>query len=102
VSGCTDRGCPNPVGIECHCAACHRTFGNLSLFDAHQDVDYSRTPAVVCLDPATMRVSLGGSASPGGDVPVQDDRGVWHTPAGLGRRQRNVAQLAAARERRPR
>ena|SRR5260221_1028524 len=36
----------------CGCAACGREFTTLAAFDRHQDVDYTRQPAVICRDPA--------------------------------------------------
>jgi hypothetical protein len=36
----------------CECAACGHKFSGLKAFDRHQDVNYLRCPAVVCLDPA--------------------------------------------------
>ena len=38
----------------CKCSPCGREFTGLSGFDRHQDVDYSRRPAVRCQDPATL------------------------------------------------
>ena len=73
----------------CECAACGIVTTGLGPFDKHQDVDYRRRPAVVCLDPATVGMSLNaygrwgfpGDAAPrgpgqpetAGDAPV-------HTP----------------------
>lgn len=76
--------CGNVQGSECHCAACHQTFTGLTLFDAHQDVNYTRQPAILCHDPA----SLGLAQSP---------RGTWGTPEGLKARQRSATTLAKAR-----
>jgi len=80
--------CARPTGAECHCAACHQTFSHLSLFVAHQDVDYARPRErmIVCRSPA----ALGLAAS---------DRGVWHTPAGLKQRQIRMERLARAHSR---
>lgn len=36
------------------CSPCKRVFSSLSAFDRHQQVDYTRRPAVVCLEPATV------------------------------------------------
>lgn len=41
-----------PAGMTC--AACRRGFSNIDVFDAHQDWDMSREPALICRDPATM------------------------------------------------
>lgn len=38
----------------CLCDPCGREFTGLGPFDKHQDVDYSRRPAVRCLDPAAL------------------------------------------------
>ena len=42
----------------CTCSPCGRDFTGLSAFDKHQDVNYSRRPPVVCLDPATVGLEL--------------------------------------------
>jgi hypothetical protein len=76
--------CENVRGSECHCGACHRTFTGLTLFDAHQDVDYTRRPAVVCRDPASQGLA-------------QSPRGAWGTPEGLESRERSATRLAMAR-----
>lgn len=52
----------------CECSPCGRKFTGLTAFDKHQDVDYKRTPAVRCIDPATLGMS-------------QDGRGFWYEPA---------------------
>lgn len=59
-----------PRGAECECAACGETFTGLGLFDAHQDVDYTRRPAVRCKLPSTLGLA-------------QNARGVWGTPEGI-------------------
>ena len=38
----------------CLCHTCGREFTGLTAFDKHQDVDYTRRPAVRCMDPATV------------------------------------------------
>lgn len=76
--------CSSVRGSEFHCPVCHITLTGLGLFDAHQDVDYRRRPAVVCRDP----VSLGL---------VQGPRGTWGTAAGLAARERAALTLARAR-----
>jgi hypothetical protein len=76
--------CAAVRGSECHCAACHRTFTGMGLFDAHQDVDYGRRPAVVCRDPASLGLA-------------QDARGTWGTPEGLKSREISATRLARAR-----
>jgi hypothetical protein len=80
---CMDNGCPFPSGSEFHCTNCHLTFGTLTLFDAHQDVDYERSPVVICNPPAP-------------DL-VQNERGTWQTPEGLERRKRLAGQARSAR-----
>jgi hypothetical protein len=52
----------------CLCDPCGREFSGLTAFDKHQQVDYSRRPAVVCLDPATVGLVLNG-------------RGRWGSPS---------------------
>lgn len=52
------------------CARCQQSFRSLESFDRHQDVNYDRADAVQCRAPASIGL-------------VQDDRGVWQTPAGL-------------------
>jgi hypothetical protein len=69
-----------------HCGACHRSFLSLTAFDAHQDVDYSRRPAVECRDPASLGMTPGGT-------------GVWGTPEGHARREATSARFAAVRSR---
>lgn len=93
-AACTARRCPEARGSECHCAACHLTFGTLTLFDAHQTVDYDRRPPVICRAAESMRVSPAGLPVPagsGGLALVRDARGTWQTPAGLAARQRSAA-----------
>jgi hypothetical protein len=80
--------CAAVRGSECHCGACHRTFTGLTLFEAHQDVDHTRTPPVVCRDPASQGLA-------------QDDRGTWGTAEGLKARDSLRGRLAAARSERP-
>ena len=38
----------------CLCDPCGREFTGLTAFDKHQDVDYTRRPAVRCMDPASV------------------------------------------------
>jgi hypothetical protein len=74
-----------PRGTEHLCGSCGQCFGSLRLFDAHQDVDYRRTPPVRCRDPRELRVNAESIPVAEGDPLVQDDRGTWQTPAGLAR-----------------
>lgn len=67
------------------CAPCANEFGTLTLFDQHQEKDYSRRPVVACKDPASIGL-------------VQDHRGVWQTPEGLASRERAAEQLRRARD----
>lgn len=50
----TCSGCPATwTGLSrCHCAACHRTFGSVGLFDRHRSQAGDRG---TCLDPAGLR-----------------------------------------------
>ena len=73
-----------PQGSECGCVLCGATFTGLTLFDAHQDVDYSRDPGIICREPAALGLA-------------QDARGTWGTPEGLKARERSATLLAAAR-----
>jgi hypothetical protein len=80
------RCCEDVHGGDCHCGLCHETFSSLTLFDAHQDVDYSRRPAVVCRAPAGLGL-------------VRDYRSTWATPQAAISRQRRA--LAMAERNRP-
>jgi len=66
------------------CAACGRTFLNLTAFDKHHDVDYTRIPAVRCIDPIEINL-------------VQDEHGLWGTPEGHARRAADADRLRAQR-----
>ena len=44
------------------CAPCGRGFTSLGAFDQHQDVDYSRRPAVRCQDPATVGLVMSATS----------------------------------------
>jgi hypothetical protein len=89
MANCAQQGCRTPRPGELHCGLCHVTVGTLALFDAHQDVDYSRPRGrqVVCRDPAAMRVTDTGKLAPAGRQDalrlVQGPGGTWHTPQGL-------------------
>jgi hypothetical protein len=67
----------------CKCSPCGREFTGLTAFDKHQDVDYSRRPAVVCKDPATIGL-------------VRNDYGRWGEPMNAAGREW-VQNLAAKR-----
>lgn len=43
----------------CLCDPCGREFTGLGAFDKHQDVDYTRRPAVRCMDPASVGLVIG-------------------------------------------
>jgi hypothetical protein len=62
------------------CSPCGETFGTLTLFDGHQDVDRKRRPVVRCADPRDLGL-------------VQDGHGVWQTPEGLAARERATERL---------
>jgi hypothetical protein len=36
------------------CPACRQEFTGVTAFDAHQDVDYTRRPPVLCLEPRDL------------------------------------------------
>jgi hypothetical protein len=59
----------------CQCARCERWFTGLTAFDRHQDVDYSRRPAVQCKDPAAAGL-------------VRQESGRWGLPIDDGTRER--------------
>jgi hypothetical protein len=69
----------------CTCSPCGRKFTGLTAFDKHQQVDYSRRPAVACLDPATLGLK-------------QDQYGRWGFPPDA----RSRARLKNLRAERPR
>jgi hypothetical protein len=73
----------DPRGSECHCILCGQTFTGLGLFDAHQDVNYTRQPVIICRDPTALGLA-------------QDARGTWGTPAGLAARDFHARRLARA------
>jgi len=66
------------------CAVCHAQFGSLKAFDKHQDVDYARSPTVMCRTPEGLGL-------------VQDGHGVWVTPQRLADNRRCAEQLQMAR-----
>lgn len=43
MARCTDK-CKRPTPSQCHCAACHHTFGGISNFDAHRRNGHCLTP----------------------------------------------------------
>jgi hypothetical protein len=57
------------------CSLCAREFTTLAAFDRHQDVDYTRRPAVNCQDPAAKGL-------------VQNSLGRWHFPIDADSRER--------------
>ena len=80
---CAELGCGDPPGSACHCPACHQTFGDVALFDAH------RPRGGACLAAPTMRVSLSGQLTRQGGYPLdQDALGTWHGPAAVRGRRR--------------
>lgn len=84
VYGCEPSCCSQVRGAHCHCAGCHQTFANMTLFDGHQDVNYSRSPAVLCREPESLGL-------------VRGTRGAWYTPAGLTASTERVAKMNSAR-----
>ena len=68
----------------CICPLCGESFNGVSGFDRHQDRDYSRTPAIICRDPAGWGL-------------VRNEHGRWGFPADPAGRER-LASLAAGRE----
>lgn len=83
---CATKGCPplREGSRVCHCAACHETFGTLTLFDAHHDVDYNRDPAVLCREPGVLGM-------------VQAENLIWWTPEALSALTERVGKMAEAR-----
>lgn len=67
----------------CLCDPCGREFTGLTAFDKHQDVDYTRRPAVRCMDPAAVGLVKGAY-------------GRWGFPATAASRER-LAKMAAER-----
>jgi hypothetical protein len=67
----------------CTCDACGREFTGVGPFDRHQRLDYTRRPAVRCLDPATRGMEL-------------NEHGRWGFPADAAARAR-LAQIRAER-----
>jgi hypothetical protein len=67
----------------CLCHPCGREFTGLTAFDRHQDVDYTRRPAVRCMDPASVGL-------------VQGAHGRWGFPSDAASRAR-FGQMAAQR-----
>jgi hypothetical protein len=65
------------------CGSCRETFGNLTLFDAHQAWDRSGEWVLTCLLPGDLGL-------------VRDSRGIWQTPEGLANNQRLTAILASS------
>jgi hypothetical protein len=94
----------DPRGSECSCSLCGTTFTGIGLFDAHQDVDYTRDPEIICLKPGELAFDARSRPVPAGSqhaVPglrlAQDAEGTWGTPTGLLGRERSGTRLAAAR-----
>jgi len=73
----------DPRGSECQCVLCGATFTGLTLFDAHQDVNYKRKPPIICLAPRALGLA-------------QDARGTWGTPEGLRARERSRTMVKQA------
>ena len=72
--------------MNCECPVCHEVFGGLELFDKHQNVDYSRRPAVVCAYPGSIGL-------------VRDDWGTWRTPEVATAITQRVARMHQAKRR---
>ena len=73
-----------------HCSVCHQAFADLGMFDKHQDVDYGRSPRIICANPQSLGL-------------VQASNGTWTTPEGalsisraseLGRSRRKSADAS--------
>lgn len=80
---CATRGCPAPTGSACHCAACHQTFSNLTLFDRHQD--WRTCPGKLsCKDPEALGL-------------VRAPTGTWWTLEGLQISTERAGRLRQAR-----
>jgi len=59
----------------CKCSPCGREFTGLSTFDRHQDVNYNRRPAVVCVDPAGLGMVQNRSGRWG--FPLDESGRAW-------------------------
>ena len=78
--------CAEVRGAQCHCARCHQTFGNLTQFDAHQEVRYKPSVAISCKAPEALGL-------------LPDSRGTWRTPEALRSSAEKAARMRLARER---
>lgn len=67
-----------------HCPVCHQTFGVLDIFDSHQDVNYNRSPRVLCKDLEGLGL-------------VRDTWGTWRTPEDATATTERVAKMLAAK-----
>lgn len=83
-----EPGCDAPVGAQCHCTVCHRTFSAITNFDRHRRDGW-------CLDPGS--VGLVVTARGVWKMPPDPDRPSWRVdpaveavdrvPGGTGRRE---------------
>lgn len=83
---CAQFGCPSPEpgSRACHCAGCHRTFSNLTLFDAHQQWDREGAWSLACKDPGALGLVRAGNE-------------VWWTPEALQALTEKVTKMNQAR-----
>ena len=59
---------------SCECAKCGRKFSGVTCFDKHQDIDYGRSPPVLCRSPEDFGMRL-------------DEHGRWGWPLSAARRE---------------
>ena len=82
---CATHGCPalRPGSTACHCAGCHRTFSNLTLFDQHQDWR-ANLGSPSCKAPAALGLVRANET--------------WWTPEGLQASTERVGRMHQARK----
>ena len=67
----------------CHCGVCHQTFNVLAWFDGHRRQGRGDRPGY-CLDPATLRQSVGDDGVDKGPLLKLNKNDVWVGAAPVG------------------